>query len=317
MEKLKVTMLLDVIDYTDYVSTDTSKQESFIHRVGTALTSTGFFALKNHPIPIPLIEAAYKQTKELFHLTTKQKRAYEIPSLKGQRGFTSFGKEHAKGSNIPDLKEFWHVGREHYDPTQEHQLQPNLWPQECPELKPIMIELFQKLDYCSVKLLEACALYLGEEKTCFSQLAKNGNSILRLIHYPPISKPTTALRAAAHEDINFMTLLIAATASGLELKDHQGQWHPIETPQHTLVVDSADMLQNMTNGLIKSTTHRVTNPCNNNTSRYSIPFFVHPRSDADISPTKKSVQKQKGQQHYPSLTAGNFLNQRLNDIGFA
>jgi isopenicillin N synthase-like dioxygenase len=240
------------------------------------------------------------------------KRAYEDLALKGQRGFTSFGREKAKDQKVADLKEFWHVGRDRADGLH------NIWPTEVPSFKPVMLELFRQLDACAASLLHACALYLGEPENLMADMAESGDTILRVIHYPPVSddRDPSSIRAAAHEDINFITLLCESTSAGLELLERDGSWRPIHALDGQIIVDSGDMIQQLTNGILRSTTHRVTNPSNDRDRRFSMPFFVHPRAEVDLTPLKSCVER-VGETRYPAITAGEYLQQRLREIGLA
>ena len=293
---------------------------AFAAQLGGALHDLGFFALENHGVEQSLIRAAYEAVEQFFLLPEEQKRAYENPELKGQRGFTGFGREHAKDHPTPDLKEFWHVGREL---SPDHPLfsryPGNIWPAEVPEFRTALTELYRQLDACAAKLLEAVALYLGEPRDRIREMARDGNTILRVIHYPPVpdEAPPAALRAAAHEDINLITLLCEATAGGLELLTREGTWLPVQALPGQIIVDSGDMNQNLTNGLLRSTTHRVTNPDNHRERRFSMPFFVHPRSEVDLTPLPGCVERTGGERRYPAITAGDYLLQRLREIGLA
>lgn len=294
--------------------------QAFAADLGEALHRFGFFALVNHGVDQTLIDAAYQAVARFFLQPEEQKRAYEDFALKGQRGFTRFGREHAKDHPTPDLKEFWHLGREL---APEHPLATsypaNLWPNEVPEFRPLLLELYRQLDACAATLLEAVALYLGEPRQRIRELVEDGNTLLRIIHYPPVPEdaPATAVRAAAHEDINLITLLCEATAGGLELLTREGTWLPIQALPGQIIVDSGDMIQNLTNGLLRSTTHRVTNPGNSRERRFSMPFFVHPRAEVDLSPLPGCIARTGGKPEYPSISAGDYLLQRLREIGLA
>lgn len=310
---------IPVLDLNDYLSESIERKQKFIDGVGHSLSQIGFFALTNHGLSNKLLESAYTQSKQLFSLSTEEKSQYEDLKLKGQRGYTSFGREHAKDSKAPDLKEFWHVGQE-LDPTHELcQVYPkNVWPNELSEFKPTMTALYDGLEDCALKILEACSSYIGESPERIRDTAVDGNSILRLIHYPPIPENADpeSVRAAAHEDINLITLLVNATASGLELLDKQGNWIPIVTPPGCIIVDSGDMLQNISNGFFKSTTHRVVNPDDSREERFSMPFFVHARSEVKLDPLDSCIERM-GKVNYPQITAGEYLHQRLAEIGLA
>ncbi len=311
---------IPVLDLEEFISGSTRNEEKFVETMGEALREIGFFALKNHGVDYRLIEKAYQVAENFFTLPESAKRKYENVELKGQRGFTSFGREHAKNNNAPDLKEFWHVGR---DLPRSHTLwneyPQNMWPTEIPEFKEVMAELFRQLDVCSMKLLEACSLYIGEERELLGNMAKDGNTVLRVIHYPevPEDRNPASVRAAAHEDINFITLLCEATTGGLELLQRDGTWLPIHALKGQIIVDSGDMIQNITNGLLKSTTHRVVNPGNSREKRFSMPFFVHPRSEVSLAPLPRSVARTGGKKVFPDITAGEYLGQRLRELGLA
>lgn len=291
----------------------------FVEGVGRSLEDVGFFAVEGHDISPELLARAYERARAFFALPADQKRAHFHEEIHGQRGFTPFGREHAKDSPAPDLKEFWQVGRP--DVGAEHPVHakygPNRWPDECaPGFGDAMSELYGKLDHLGALLLQACALYLGEDKDLFARMAVEGDTILRVIHYPPVPPGMAgSVRAAAHEDINLITLLCSATASGLELLERDGTWRAIDTGGDQIVVDAGDMLQNVTNGLFKSTTHRVVNPADSSQARFSIPCFIHPRGEVDLSPLPSCVARSGGAPRYPATTAGEYLAQRLREIG--
>jgi isopenicillin N synthase-like dioxygenase len=308
---------IPVVDLQDFLSSGPARAR-FVDKMGNALRDTGFFALQNHGVDSRLIEKAYQLSAEFFDLPEAQKRKYEDMNLKGQRGFTSFGREQAKGAPMPDLKEFWHVGRElapNHPLNREYH--PNFWPEEIAEFKEVMIELYRQLDVCSLRLLDACSLYIGESEKLLSGMATDGNTILRVINYPqvPAERDAAAIRAGAHEDINFITLLCEATAGGLELLQRDGSWLPIHALKGQIIVDTGDMLQNLTNGLLKSTTHRVVNPDNSRERRFSMPYFVHPRSEVSLTPLPGCVARTGGVKKFPEIVAGEYLDQRLKEIG--
>lgn len=309
---------IPVVDLNDFKGSDSAKQAKFVKTVGEALTDLGFFALTGHGISDDEISASYAALKDFSDLPEETKRKYSGVNG-GQRGFTAFGVEHAKDNkDAPDLKEFWHVGREITPdhPMAKHYPQ-NVWPEELPSFKKITQSVYNKLDQCGLLLLEACALHLDEARDRFSSLAREGNSIYRLINYPPIAENAhpSSIRAAAHEDINFITLLIDATSSGLEILTRENKWLPVVTPKNCIIVDSGDMLQNITNGFYKATTHRVVNPYNSRDQRFSMPFFVHPTSDASLNPLPSAVERTGGEVKFPNITAGAYLEQRLREIG--
>lgn len=306
MGELKQT--IPVLDLNDFLSGDAQRKQGFIKGVGDSLKDLGFFALENHGVDYHLVEKSYGVAEAFFKLSNETKTQYEKIELKGQRGFVSFGKEHAKDSPAPDLKEFWHVAR-----------RDNIWPAEVPEYKSYMTSLFQQLDDCAAHLLRACSLYIGEQEELFADMAKEGESLLRVIHYPPIEADAdpASIRAAAHEDINLITLLCESTDEGLELLGRDGTWMPIHALQGQIIVDSGDMIQNLTNGLFKSTTHRVVNPNNDHSRRFSMPFFVHPRPEVVLNPLESCVEKSGGEKRYPDWTAKEYLQHRLKEIGLS
>jgi isopenicillin N synthase-like dioxygenase len=309
---------IPVVDLRDFTSGSPETRARFVETVGQALTDLGFFALENHGVDAGLIDKAYSQCRAFFALPEATKKKYEDLRIGGQRGFTSFGREHAKDSKAPDLKEFWHVGRE-AKPGENlgPEFPANIWPTELPEFKKVMHGLYEQLDLCSDRLLEACAVYLGEPVRLFADAAKGGNSILRVINYPevPANRDPASIRAAAHEDINLITLLCEATAPGLELLQRDGKWRKIEAKPGQIVVDTGDMIQNWTNGILRSTTHRVVNPDNDRQQRFSMPFFVHPRSEIRLDPLASCIKKSGGKKLWPDITAGDYLAQRLREIG--
>ena len=311
---------IPVVDLRDWAGGGAMRQ-SFVTTVGESLTDTGFFAVRNHGIPDELTQRAYAVAKAFFHLPPEVKARYQDAAKKGQRGFTGFGKEHAKDSQAPDLKEFWQVGRP--DVPDDHPVHrlfgPNFWPSEVPDFGPTLIALYRHLDQLGGILLEASAAYLDEPVSRFRDMADDSDTIVRVLYYPPVAPgiPPGAVRSAAHEDINLITLLSGATAEGLELKRHDGTWMPVHTGFDTIVVDAGDMLQNVTNGLYKSTTHRVVNPSDASKERFSIPCFVHAQVAVDLTPLPSCVARTGGVANYPSVTAGEYLMTRLREIGLA
>lgn len=316
---MPATQTIPVVSLDDYAAGGASR-EQFIERSGRALQEIGFFALVDHGVSRELIHQAYRLAEDFFCRPDEEKLRCEDLASRGQRGFTSFGREQAKSSPSPDLKEFWHVGRE-LPPN--HTLgagyQPNIWPEQPAEFRPVFLELYSALDRCAATLLEALSIYIGEDAGLLPGLVRDGNTILRIIHYPPVPEEVdpAAMRAAPHEDINLITLLCEATAGGLELLQRDGTWLPVTTQPGQIIVDSGDMIQNLTNGLLKSTTHRVVNPGSARDRRFSMPFFVHPRSEASLSPLPASIARTGGRQLYPDIRAGEYLAQRLREIGLA
>lgn len=295
-------------------------EADFVRAAGDGLADLGFFAVTDHGVNAELIHRAYAAAEAFFSQPEGAKLSYEDLQLKGQRGFTRFGREHAKDHPAPDLKEFWHVGREL---PEGHPLltvnPPNIWPEFPADFKPAFQELYTALDRCAASLLEAVALYLGEPRDLLADMARDGSTILRIIHYPPIPEdaPNQSMRAAPHEDINLITLLCEATTGGLELLTRQGEWVAIEAVPGQIIVDAGDMLQNLTNGMLRSTTHRVVNPGNSRERRFSMPFFCHPRPEVPLDPLPSTIQRSGGEQRYPNITAGDYLLQRLKEIGLA
>lgn len=307
---------IPVVDLEDWRSGDAGRRAAFVAAVGGALMDTGFFALVNHGVNSGLIRQAYAQAEAFFDLPTETKARYDIPGGRGQRGFTSFGKEHAKDSRAGDLKEFWHVGREE---GKTESMPSNVWPAEVEGFRPTMLELYDQLEQCAFSLLEACAVFLGEAEDRIRETARGGDSILRVIHYPPVpaDRDPAAIRAGAHEDINLITLLCESTDAGLELLERDGTWRPIHALDGQIIVDTGDMMQQLTNGLLRSTTHRVVNPDNGRSRRFSMPFFVHPRPEVDLTPLASCVERTGGERTYREITAGEYLLERLREIGLA
>ncbi|MFN3648189.1 MAG: isopenicillin N synthase family dioxygenase [Armatimonadota bacterium] len=289
---------------------------------GRALTELGFFAVERHGVDSELIRRSYAAVEAFFTLPEERKRRYEDPQGKGQRGFTSFGREHARDHPAPDLKEFWHVGR---DLPPGHPLETvypaNIWPtpEDAPGFDAALRELYRQIDACALRLLELVALYLDEPRDRFREMARDGNSILRIIHYPPVPPDAdpASMRAAPHEDINLITLLCEATAGGLELLTREGEWLAVEAVPGQIIVDAGDMLQNATNGVLRSTTHRVVNPGSSRERRLSMPFFAHARPEVSVGPLPGCIARSGGERRYPEITAGDYLLQRLREIGLA
>ena len=300
---------IPVLDLQSFLHGSSTQQQQFVSTLGHGLETIGFFALENHCIAPGLIQSAYGAAADFFKLPDVIKKGYEQPGINGQRGFTRFAQEHAKDSAVPDLKEFWHVGRE-ADLA-------NSWPQEIPQFQSAMSALYGQLEQCAAHLLRACALYLDLPENCFESEAARGKSILRVLHYPPLaeSPSTKGLRAAPHEDINLITLLCGATGPGLELLQTDGSWLAVDTLPEQIVVDTGDMLQALTNGIFRSTTHRVVNSDNACTRRFALPFFMHPRPTFDLTPLPRCVERTGGQPKFPVQTAQHYLQQRLQEIG--
>jgi len=306
---------IPVVDLGDWHEGGAARQR-FVTTVGESLADIGFFAVRNHDVPDALLARSYEVAKQFFHQPHEAKQRFHDPKLKGQRGFTGMGREHARDAEAADLKEFWQVGR----PGASHpQYGDNVWPTEVPDFGATLTDLYHRLDGLGTILLRACAAYIDEPSERFAEMAEGSDTIVRVLYYPPVGPkvPPGAVRSAAHEDINLITLLSGATAEGLELLRRDGSWMAVHTGFDTIVVDSGDMLQNVTNGLYKSTTHRVVNPGDATSERYSIPCFVHARPACDLSPLASCIARTGGTAKYPSLTAGEYLEQRLREIGLA
>jgi len=310
-------MAIPVVDLADF-SGDAKKKASFVDALGKAYETVGFVAVKNHGITDQTIEELYSNTKEFFALPEDVKKKYEIPGLAGQRGYTSFGKEHAKGSKAADLKEFFQFGQTVVDGDPiASEYPPNVTVTEITQFTPNFFKAYRSFEQSGSQLLRAIALYLGLEEKYFDPYVHNGNSILRAIHYPPItSEPRSAIRAEQHEDINLITLWIGASADGLEILSKQNEWVPVTSLPEQIVVNVGDMLQRLTNNKLKSTTHRVVNPPRKmwGTSRYSIPFFLHPKSSMSLACLPATIDAGHPKQ-YSDTTAGEYLDERLREIG--
>jgi isopenicillin N synthase-like dioxygenase len=311
-------MAIPVVDLQEFLTGDPQKKDAFVNKLGKAYEDVGFVAVKNHGIPDELIKDLYKYVQEFFSLPQQEKKKYEIPGLAGQRGYTSFGKEHAKGSDAPDLKEFFQFGQtvEDNDPIKS-EYPDNVEVKEVPAFTPTFRKAYRAFEQSGRALLKAIAIYLGLEENYFEQHVHNGNSILRAIHYPPItSEPKSAIRAEQHEDINLITLLVGASADGLQILTKQNEWVGVTSLPEQIVVNVGDMLQRLTNNKLKSTTHRVVNPPREkwNTSRYSIPFFLHPKSNMSLACLESCIDE-KSPKAYPDATAGEYLDERLREIG--
>ncbi|HTH55294.1 MAG TPA: 2-oxoglutarate and iron-dependent oxygenase domain-containing protein [Cyclobacteriaceae bacterium] len=309
------------LDLADFTGGDPEKKKKFVAALGEAYNNIGFVAIRNHFLSDELSEKLYDVIKKFFAQADSTKQKYEIPGLAGQRGYIGKGKEHAKGRNTGDLKEFYHVGQTVVgdDPIKK-EYPDNVFPTELPEFKEISLEVYKQLERTGVQMLKAIALYLNLPENYFDGKVKHGNSILRPIHYFPIedpdSVPADAVRAAEHGDINLITLLMGASADGLQVKRRDGKWIPITALPEQLVVNVGDMLERLTNKKLKSTIHRVVNPPRHlmNKPRYSIPFFMHPRSEMNLAALPSCVDAQTPKL-WEDITAGEFLNQRLKEIG--
>lgn len=306
------------VDLADFLSHDPKRKQKFVDEIGSAYEEIGFVSLKNHFLSDSLVEELYKEIKNFFALPLEVKEKYEIPGLGGQRGYVSFGKEHAKGRKEGDLKEFWHFGQEPTDAANLSDEYPkNVQVKELLDFNHIGMEAYRMLEKTGIYVLRALALYLGLDEFYFDQWANDGNSILRPIHYPPITEePKGAVRAGAHGDINLITLLMGASAGGLQVLRNDGEWIDAIPAEDELVINVGDMLERLTNNKLRSTIHRVINPPKEqwDTPRYSIPFFMHPRSDMKLNCLPECIDDEHPKA-YPDITAGEFLHQRLVEIG--
>ena len=315
------SMNIPLLDLTDYINGTPEQRKRFSDEIGKAYNDTGFVTIANHGMTREMMDKLYEEVKNFFSLPEEIKKKYEKAELAGQRGYTSKGREKAKDSKTPDLKEFWQRGQEvtDGDPV-KNEYPDNLIVEEQPQFNQITREVYERLEYAGKHLLRAIAVYLELPENYFDDKVHNGNSILRAIHYFPIEDPDNlpedAVRAGAHEDINLITLLIGASADGLEVLTRDGQWFPVKANVDDIVVNVGDMLQRLTNNKLKSTTHRVVNPPPElmKTSRYSVPFFLHPKSNMDLTCLESCIDENTPKA-YNNKTAGEYLDERLREIG--
>lgn len=308
------------LDLSLFANGSPSERKNFVADIGTAYEDYGFIAIKNHLLNPETEKNLYVYTQKFFELPEATKRQYEMEGGGGQRGYTSFGVEHAKDHPVGDLKEFWHFGQTLPNGDYKAYGYPeNMLVEEVPEFNKYGLDAYRQLEDTGKVVLQAIALYLGLDEFYFDKYVNHGNSILRPIHYGPIKQePKNAVRAGQHEDINLITLLMGASAAGLEILTKQGDWLPVTALPNQLVVNVGDMLQRLTNNRLRSTTHRVVNPPRSqwHQSRYSIPFFLHPVSDMPLNCLESCVDQDHPIQYEP-ITAGDYLQQRLIEIGLA
>ena len=306
------------LDLRDFLSEDANRKEEFVQSIGKAFQEIGFCAVKGHLLSDDLVERLYKQIKLFFDLPYEVKAKYEFPQYSGQRGYVSFGKESAKGSKHGDLKEYWHFGQYIEEEEKEkYNYFPNIHVDELSEFNEVGREVYSTLEKTAKHILRALALYLNIEEDYFDQYIKNGNSILRPIHYPPILEdPKEAVRASAHGDINLITLLMGAHGKGLQVQHSNGEWIDAVASEDELMINIGDMLSRHTNNLLKSTVHRVVNPDREllKKSRYSIPFFMHPVSEMKLNVLESCISDESPKS-FDDITAGDFLNERLVELG--
>jgi len=312
---------IPVVDLADFLSDDPDKKNSFVRALGEAYETVGFVSVKNHTIPDALVKRLYEDVQRFFSLPLEKKIGYENKELAGQRGYTSFGREHAKGSDAPDLKEFFQFGQtleeSNKSTVSKDDYPDNIIVSEVPDLNETLYRAYRHFEESGTALLKAIALYLKLRENYFEEYIKNGNSILRCIHYPPITQePKSAIRSEQHEDINLITLLVGASADGLQILTKQGDWVGVTSLPEQIVVNVGDMLQRLTNNRLKSTTHRVVNPPRElwHTSRFSMPFFLHPRSEMSLACLANCIDT-KHSKAYEDITAGEYLDERLKEIG--
>ena len=311
-------MSIPVVDLAEFLSNDPARKANFIQALGTAYETVGFVAVKNHGIPDDLIAKQYDYVQQFFSLPLDKKLNYEIPGLAGQRGYTSFGREHAKGSEAPDLKEFFQYGQTvaASDPLKA-EYPDNVQVDEIAAFNQTIFDAYRHFEKSGEALLQAIALFLGLDENYFNAYISKGNSILRCIHYPPItSEPKSAIRAEQHEDINLITLLVGASADGLQVLTKQAEWIGVTSLPEQIVVNVGDMLQRLTNNRLRSTTHRVVNPSRDlwHTSRFSMPFFLHPRSEMSLACLESCIDENHPKA-YDDISAGEYLDERLREIG--
>ena len=318
--RLKTIFMQNIpsVDLRDFLSGDPERKQKFVNEIGKAYEDIGFVALKGHFLDDELVGDLYAEVKNFFNLPVETKEKYEIPGIGGQRGYVSFGKEHAKGRKAGDLKEFWHFGQ-YLDESSKRQGEypDNVEVSELPKFNKVGKEAYQMLEKTGVYVLRALAIYLGLDEFYFDKYVLEGNSILRPIHYPPITEePKDAVRAAAHGDINLITLLMGAQGKGLQVQNHNGEWIDAIAEPDELVINVGDMLSRHTNNRLKSTIHQVVNPPRElwGTSRYSIPFFMHPVSEMKLDCLENCIDANHPKL-YDDITAGDFLHERLVDLG--
>lgn len=307
------------VDLRDFLSDDPARKQKFVNEIGKAYEEIGFVALKGHFLDDKLVEDLYSEVRNFFTLPLETKSKYEILGIGGQRGYVSFGKEHAKGRSAGDLKEFWHFGQYVSEGSKYAGEYPdNVEVTELPKFNSVGKEAYQMLEKTGIYVLRALAIYIGLDEFYFDKYIKDGNSILRPIHYPPITHEPKdgAVRAAAHGDINLITLLMGAQGKGLQVQNHNGDWIDAMAEPDELMINVGDMLSRHTNNKLKSTIHQVVNPPRElwGNSRFSIPFFMHPVSDMNLNCLPECIDE-NNPKLYEDITAGAFLYERLVELG--
>lgn len=309
------TRTIPVVNLSQFTQGTEEQRQDFVQQLGKAFHEVGFVGVNNHGISKGLVERFYRSAKDFFSLPIETKRGYELAGGGGQLGYTSFGKEHAKHSKVPDLKEFFQIGQ--FLKDNKEASKENVVVKEIPAFFQDGKELYQAFEQSGARLLEAIALYLDLDVDYFNHWLAQGDSILRAIHYPPITQePASAIRAEQHEDINLITLLVGASAGGLQLLNAQHEWLDITPEEDEIVINVGDMLQRLTNNYLKSTTHRVVNPPKESwhVPRMSIPFFLHPRGEMSLDCLANCVTDDSPI-NYQSISAGDYLDERLREIG--
>ncbi len=312
------TNIIPSVNLHDFLSDDPITKLKFVHEIGKAYEDIGFVALRGHFLNNELVDKLYEEVRNFFQLPLQTKSKYEIPGIGGQRGYTSFGKESAKGFDEGDLKEFWHFGQQLSTGSRYSSEYPkNVIVEELSQFNVAGNEAYMQLEKTAIYVLRALAIYIGLDEYYFDDKVKEGNSILRPIHYPPITKdPKNAVRAAAHTDINLITLLMGAQGKGLQVQNHNGEWIDAVAKPDELMINVGDMLSRHTNNKLKSTIHQVINPPREewHTSRYSIPFFMHPISDMKLDCLEICCDDENPKQ-FKDITAGEYLEERLIELG--
>jgi len=309
---------IPVVDLDQFVNGDASQKAAFVEQLGKAFHEVGFVGVVNHGVPKEIVDQFYEASKRFFSLPVDKKRSYLLEGSAGQRGYTAFGTEHAKQSKVADLKEFFQIGQ--YvaaDHPRKAEYPDNIWVDAVPEFSELSEKLYKAFEASGGHLLRAIAIGLGLDENYFQDHILDGNSILRAIHYPPITnEPKSAIRSEQHEDINLITLLVGASAGGLQLLNAENQWLDITPEENEIVINVGDMLQRLTNNYLKSTTHRVINPPKHlwHVPRLSIPFFLHPKSEMDLTCLNDCVTDERPLAYEP-ITAGEYLDERLREIG--
>jgi isopenicillin N synthase-like dioxygenase len=307
------------VDLRDFLSDDPIRKQKFVNEIGKAYEEIGFVALKGHFLDDQLVENLYEEVRNFFELPLETKSKYEVPGIGGQRGYVSFGKETAKGRSTGDLKEFWHFGQYlSENSVYEDKYPQNVTVEELPKFNMVGKEAYKMIEKTGIYVLRALALHIGLDEFYFDKFIKDGNSILRPIHYPPITDEPKdgAVRAAAHGDINLITLLMGAQGKGLQVMNHDGEWVDAIAEPDELMINVGDMLSRHTNNKLKSTVHQVVNPARElwGSSRYSIPFFMHPVSDMPLNCLSECISADNPKL-YEDTTAGEFLHERLVELG--